>query len=145
MAGALTCCCLLVVLPVPSASASCAGPQELQVEQSRPGRAPSPTGSASPVLTSDGDIEVSGRGFADGCDDTTGGWGCDGPPPVVPMRGVDLVLEQDGTTWTLGTADAAGGDEGYAISWRVRVPAGAAPGPAVLRAATADEDVLVDG
>ncbi|GAA4964968.1 hypothetical protein [Kineococcus glutinatus] len=144
-AASVLCCVAPGVLPATPATASCAGPQHLQVEPvllpgaAFPGGAPTP----SSVLAAAGEIEVSGVGFAEGCDDTGGGLGCEGPPPVVPMRGVDLVLEQDGATWTLGTADAAGG-EGYAIGWRVRFPQGVA-GPAVLRARTAAAEVLIGG
>ena len=144
--GALTLCCLAAgLLPPAPAAASCAGPQHLEVDTGARRSAPSTPAAPSPVVVpAAGEVEVSGVGFADGCDDTGGGLGCQGPPPVVPMRDVDLVLEQGGSTWTLGTADAAGPQEGFAVGWRVRLPADVAPGPAVLRARTAEREVLVE-
>lgn len=59
------------------------------------------------------------------------------------MKDVDLVLTQGEASWTLGTADAAGHAEHYAISWDVSLPEDVAPGPAVLSAAGAEVPVQV--
>jgi hypothetical protein len=48
------------------------------------------------------------------------------------LRDVRLILVQDGRERVLATVDA---DEEYSFSRRVRVPEGAAPGRAVVRAA----------
>ncbi|WP_337063283.1 hypothetical protein [Kineococcus sp. G2] len=91
---------------------------------------------------------MSGRWFHEGCDDTgAAGAGCAGPTTTSqsPMEDVDLVLTQGEASWTLGTADAAGRAEQYAVGWQVRLPEDVAPGPAVLSAAGAEVPVLVGG
>ncbi|MEZ0493118.1 hypothetical protein AB2L28_12825 [Kineococcus sp. TBRC 1896] len=91
---------------------------------------------------------MSGQWFHEGCDDTgTGGAGCAGPITTSqsPMKDVDLVLTQEEESWTLGTADAAGQAEHYAIGWEVELPDDVAPGPAVLSAAGTEVMVQVSG
>jgi hypothetical protein len=91
-------------------------------------------------------VTVSGRWFHEGCDDTGQGSGCTAPVPSEesPLRDVDLVLEQGGSSWELGTADAASREEQYAVTWQVRVPDGAQPGSATLRAGTASLPVELE-
>jgi hypothetical protein len=55
-----------------------------------------------------------------------------------PLRDVTLKLTQDGSSWTLGTADAAGPDQDYAISWLIRLPDDVKPGPAVISTASTE-------
>lgn len=54
-----------------------------------------------------------------------------GCPNRVPLRDVRLVFVQDGSERVLGAVDS---DEEYSFSGRVRVPEGAAPGRAFVRA-----------
>ncbi|MBB2903633.1 hypothetical protein FHR75_004476 [Kineococcus radiotolerans] len=56
---------------------------------------------------------------------------------------MDLVLEQGGFSWVLGTADAAGRGKGYAIGWQVDLPREVVPGPAVLSAAGVEVPVEI--
>jgi len=116
--------------PAP-AGASCVGPQ-ITV----PG-APSPSTTVVPLggtdsttvpvrLRAGSTVTVSGRYFANGCDDTGGGPagplpGCSaaGPPPAAPAQDVGLDLEVGGRVVRLGTADA---DQGYAVRWTVTLP-----------------------
>ena len=81
---------------------------------------------------------MSGLWFHSGCDDTSQNGGCSAPTPTeAPLDDVALVLRQGASTWTLDTQDAASGADRYAVTWHARLPAEAAPGPAVLRAGTA--------
>lgn len=61
------------------------------------------------------------------------------------MRDVDLVLEQGGSSWTLGTQDASARDDRYAITWTATVPSDAQPGPATLRAGFGELPVEISG
>lgn len=120
-----------VIVPVKGASASCAAPQL--------GLAGTPTS----AVQLGHPLTVRGRGFVHGCDDTGSGTtgGCaPGPGETeTPIGGVRLLLRQDGRTWRLGTADAGTAQHNRLghVSWRVRIPGGAHPGPATLRAGTA--------
>ena len=129
--------CLLLGLlggwPVGSAGASCTGPL-LGV-----GPAVDQTAAPRPVVVMGAHVTVSGRGLFSGCDDTGQGAGCGAPESEqVPLSDVDLVLEQGGRTTRLGTADASGPEQGYAVTWRTVVPPTATPGPAVLHAGDAE-------
>ncbi|WP_432537281.1 hypothetical protein [Kineococcus arenarius] len=136
------------VLPASSAAAGCAGPQ-LVVGSDPAAAQPDAVQSPAPVpIPASGQLQVAGQWFHEGCDDTgVAGAGCAGPVTTSqsPMEDVDLVLEQAGSSWTLGTAGAAGHDEQYAIAWQVRLPEDVAPGPAVLSAAGAEVPVLIEG
>jgi hypothetical protein len=61
------------------------------------------------------------------------------------MRDVELVLEQRGVSWALGTADASGKAERYAVRWRALIPVNAERGPATLRARTGGLAIVVTG
>ncbi|GAA0288336.1 hypothetical protein [Kineococcus aurantiacus] len=123
------------------ASASCVGPS-LTVGPAPATTAPAPDPAPAPVPRT-GSFDVAGEWFRDGCDDTAGTPACAPAPGESPLAGVDLVLEQGGTRWTLGTADAGGRRDRYAVRWTVELPPGVAPGGAVLTAAAATLPVLV--
>jgi hypothetical protein len=127
---------LLGAWPVGVASASCTGPRlGVGAVVDEP---PDAGSQPAPVLAPGTSVSVVGSRFHSGCDDTGQGSGCGAPESEqAPLRGVRLVLEQDTTEVPLGTADAGGPADGYAVTWRVQVPTGLAPGPAVLRAADA--------
>ncbi|WP_129336805.1 hypothetical protein [Cellulomonas endophytica] len=102
-------------------------------------------------LARDGPVVVVGEPFMDRCADTSStvtGPGCSGPePPSRPDVGepqpetdIPLVLEQGDRSWELGTADA---DADFTVSWQVRLPGEVTPGPATLRAGTAELPVVV--
>ncbi|WP_459643916.1 hypothetical protein [Kineococcus sp. NUM-3379] len=61
------------------------------------------------------------------------------------MREVELVLEQGGRAWPLGTADAEGAEDASRTTWPVRLPEDLVPGPALLRAGSADETIRIAG
>lgn len=65
------------------------------------------------------EFRLRGSGFSSGCDE------------VRPARDIRIVFRQDGKTWTLATVDA---DRRLAFDVRLRVPDGAEPGRAALRA-----------
>lgn len=127
---------VLVSVPVAtggSAGASCAAPELAVVDAG--------TGAAGVArLAPGGPLEVAGRGFVEGCDDTgevTTGPGCGAREErevVQPRRDVALVLVQGSRRWTLGTADAGAASEDLLgrVAWRVEVPAAVRPGPARL-------------
>lgn len=151
--GALAFVCLALgtapgVLPATPAAASCVGPQ-LAIGSDPAAAEPTAQESPAPVpVPVGGPLQVSGQWFHDGCDDTgAGGAGCAGPITTSqsPLQDVDLVLTQGGVPWTLGTADAAGRAERYAIGWEVELPDDVAPGPAVLTAAGTEVAVQVGG
>ncbi len=126
--------------PQPS-SASCAGPELVPA---------SVTGPAEDVpvlaLRPGQDAVVEGRFFYHGCEDTYSEGGCGRgsyDDPQSPMRAVELTLRQGARSWSLGTADAADRDRGYAISWPVRIPTDVLTGPATLTAGTAEREVVV--
>lgn len=62
--------------------------------------------------------------------------------PRPAARDGRLVLSQAGHHWTLGTADAADGDESRDISWTVALPVDLEAGPATLTAQTAELNVM---
>jgi hypothetical protein len=127
---------LLGAWPVGGASAGCTGPR-LGVG-SAVDEAPVAGSQRAPALEPGTGVTVSGLRFHSGCDDTGQGSGCGAPESEqAPLRGVRLVLERGTTEVPLGTADAGDRADGYAVTWRVQVPTGLAPGPAVLRAADA--------
>lgn len=141
-------CAALGVLPVTPAAASCVGPQlvigtDPEAASLGGGESPAPV-----TVARDGSLQVAGEWFREGCDDTSAaGAGCAGPPASSEssMREVDLVLEQGGSSWTLGTADAAGRGERYAISWQVDLPSEVVAGPAVVSAGGVGIPVEVSG
>lgn len=134
---------LVGAFPLPSARASCIGPVLSLGTQVSPEHSESPA----PAVVRQGEpLVVSGRWFRDGCADTYASSGCGPPRPLeveTPMRDVDLVLRQGGSTWAVGRSTAAGEDAEFAISWRVTLPRQARRGPAVLSAATAEVPVIV--
>lgn len=151
--GALVFFCLALgmapgILPATPAAASCVGPQ-LAIGSDPAAAEPVADENPAPVPIADsGVLQVSGQWFHEGCDDTgAGGAGCAGPITTSqsPMKDVDLVLTQGERSWTLGTADAAGHGEHYAIGWEVPLPEDVAPGPAVLSAAGVEVPVQVGG
>ena len=115
-----------------SALASCVGPQ---LRLGPPASASAGDSASSVKVSRAQPLTVSGEWFHEGCDDTGTSAGCSGPAPAAsepPMREVTLTLTQGGSSWKLGTADAAGPDQNYAISWVVQLPEDVEPGPAVL-------------
>ncbi len=122
---------LLLGLTGPAADASCVGPA-LALGRSTP---EATTGRRVPVHRGE-EITVSGGWFRNGCSDVYVRSGCRTRPveEETPLRGVRLQLVQGARHWTLGAADAGDRNTRYAISWRVRVPATARPGPARLEA-----------
>ena len=134
-----------VLLAAGLASVSCAGPGSSGAASCVPptihieGASSTGDGGASepPTLVLPDSFVVVGEWFREGCDDTLGG-----RSEEVSSTGIELTLEQNGTTWSLGTADAASRESSYAISWEVESPpAGLAPMPAMLRAGTAEQEV----
>ena len=131
-----------VAAPLGSAHGSCAGPQ-LSVGRET-GRAP--------TLRAGLPVEVQGRYFVEGCDDTGSSsvLGCSAPEESeeVPMTEIRLTLVQGDKRWELGVTDAGTGEEsadrGH-TRWSARVPADARSGPAVLVAGTARLKVEIDG
>lgn len=133
---------VLAVLSVPSpATAACITPplRVLTTERARPDFArEQPT--RVPVRAGQL-IVVAGRGFTDGCHDLAVSAGCSAPPrprPDVPAEDVDLVLEQGGRRWVLGTADAGRPGDQYPIRWVTRLPTALHAGTAHLVAHTTD-------
>ena len=86
--------------------------------------APETTVSPGRVAVGD-DLLVTGRHFAEGCYDTGQGG------RQRASQDVPVVLEQDGRTWRLGSADAA--EDTFELVARVRVPDGVQPGRARVR------------
>jgi hypothetical protein len=134
-----------------SAPAGCVGPR-LRVPGVRtgtPSTDPATGQQLSPVSLRAGQpVTVRGTWFFDGCNDTSGSTGCSSPPkppPTPPAHNVRLTLVQNGRTWQLGTADAAGRRHQYAVRWDVTLPADLEPGVAVLSARTAEVPVVVPG
>lgn len=81
---------------------------------------PAPTIEAKPARGAAGArFRLSGYNFSSGCDAAT------------PARGVRIYFLQAGRTWNLTTLDA---DPGLTFDARLRVPAGADPGRATVRA-----------
>ena len=103
-----------VPLLIGTAQASCAGP-EIDV-------------SPKTALAS-GQLTMTGRGFAAGCNDTI----INGqtPPAAAPTTGIRLVFVQNGRSASLGTVDA---NAQYTFNSVVAVPAWARPGQASVRA-----------
>ena len=130
---------LLGLVPLPLAQASCIGPVigvGDHVDDARP-----PETGLLPMAGAD--VIVSGVYFRTGCEDSSQAGGCAVPvDSEAPMRDVDLVLEQGGSSWVLGTQSASSREESYAITWAVQVPADAQPGPATLRAG--DDELRVE-
>jgi hypothetical protein len=81
---------------------------------------PSPSIETVPARAAAGaKFRLHGHNFSSGCDAAT------------PARDVGIFFRQDGKTWKLATLDA---DHSLAFDARLRVPAGAEPGPAKVRA-----------
>jgi hypothetical protein len=96
-----------------------AGAPEAGEDDAAPGCA-SPSLRAEPARAASGAaFRLRGRGFSSGCDGVT------------PARGIGVHFLQAGKTWRLATLDA---DRDLTFDARLRVPAGAGPGPATLRA-----------
>lgn len=116
---------LVAPLPQQPAVASCAGPSVDLAPQS--------------VLRRGESLDVAGRHFVDGCQDSMScdaTWGCDDcevdDPPPTAMQDVELRLVQRGRTWALAEADADAGTG--LVSWSFTLPPGVRPGPARLDA-----------
>jgi hypothetical protein len=77
-------------------------------------------------------IQVSGKGFFDGCNDTATTGCLGGSTEQTPAENVQLVLRQDGQSWPLGYANATNASEGYAVTWNLTLPTDVNTGPAVL-------------
>lgn len=126
----LMCLAGLSMLPGSTSSASCAAPSLALAGSDQP----------RPAVRRGAEVTVTGRDFIDGCDDTGGGsvFGCAEEDAEVeePMTDLDLVLRhgRPRQVVVLATADA---DSSGAVTWTFVVPLDAAPGPAVLRADTA--------
>ncbi len=83
---------------------------------------PSPYLEAEPARAAPGaSFRLRGNNFSSGCEE------------IKPARGIRLDFRQGGRTWKLGTVDA---DRRLAFDARLRVPAGARPGRAAVRATT---------
>jgi hypothetical protein len=81
---------------------------------------PPPSIEATPARAEAGTkFRLRGHGFSPGCGRNT------------PSRGIEVFFRQDGKTWKLTTLDA---DRKKAFEARLRVPAGAEPGPARVQA-----------
>lgn len=81
---------------------------------------PSPFLEAEPAQAAPGaKFRLRGNNFPSGCGE------------IKPAQGVRITFMQDGKTWTLATVDA---DRNLAFGARLRVPAGAEPGRATVRA-----------
>ena len=128
-----------------SAAGSCVGP--ILGLGSTPPEMPRSDTAASVTVDRDAEVAVSGRWFFTGCSDTFVGGGCSGDGPgrpletQSPMTGVQLELSQGTSTWPLGTADATGDDD--VVGWRVRIPADAGSGPAILTAEGAELPIVI--
>ncbi|MDO8106371.1 hypothetical protein Q6348_04075 [Isoptericola sp. b441] len=105
------------------------------------------------VLHVEEPMTVSGEWFRNGCDDTgsvqIGGPGCGGPvvsrgDTESPMRDVAVVLTQGSHRWELGSADAAGAADRYALRFHTTVPTDAEPGPATLEVGPVTVSVLIE-
>ena len=130
-----------LVAPSP-VTAGCVGPS-LEVPGAQTRFAAQLEGRSVTVLPRrDGPLAVTGMTFANGpCNDTPNTSGCgapETPAPSVPAKGVELTLRQGEQTWRLGTADASGSDDNYAVRWDIELPADLRPGRATLIAGTAD-------
>lgn len=124
-------------LPGP-ATAGCIAPQlRLAGERYADGTAPE----SPPTVLRGGEVTVEGRAFREGCDDTgaVDTFGCEEREQVVPLRDVELVLEQSGRSWPLGAADA-GPD--HDVRWSVVLPDDVRPGPARLVTDAASSEPL---
>ena len=121
----------LGLVPVGSASASCAGPV---LKTNGPGQA-----TIAPVAqTLREPFTVSGEWFHSGCDDTGQGSGCGAHQRgEAPLKDVELILEQGTQTTAVATADASSQSKRYSVMWTVDVPSTFIAGPALLRAAGA--------
>lgn len=83
---------------------------------------PSPSLGAEPARAAPGaTFRLRGNGFFSGCDE------------IRPAHDVRIDFRQDGKTWKLATVDA---DRRLSLGARLRVPAGAEPGQATVRATT---------
>ena len=81
---------------------------------------PSPSLEAEPARAAPGaKFRLRGSGFSSGCDE------------IRPAQGVRVTFRQGGKTWTLATVDA---DRNLTFDAALRVPVGAEPGRATLRA-----------
>ena len=131
----------LVAGPSP-VTAGCVGPS-LEVPGAQTRFAEELEGRSVTVLPRrDGPLVVTGMTFANGpCNDTPNTSGCgapETPAPSVPAKDVELTLRQGERTWRLGTADASGSEDNYAVRWDTELPAEVRPGRATLIAGTAD-------
>lgn len=82
----------------------------------------SPSIQAKPLRAAAGaTFRLTGNDFSSGCVGTS------------PARGIEVYFLQDGETWKLATLDAG---RNHAFNTRLRVPAGAGPGRATVRATT---------
>ena len=119
------------LLFAPTAQASCAGPQIIQLQ----GTARGPDAESSAVLIEPGGVlELAGEWYSIGCDDVAETrLGCNARQQETPepMTGVKITLSQaGGATWDLATVDATG--DRFDVSWSGTVPAEIALGPATL-------------
>ena len=149
MAMLALCSAALGVAVPATAIASCVAPQVwVAAGESEPAAAESAV-----VLHADEPMTVSGEWFHHGCDDTgavqVGGPGCGGPvvsrgDTESPMRDVPVVLTQAGHRWELGSADAAGPADRYALRFHTTVPPDVEPGPATLQVGSVTVSLLID-
>lgn len=133
---------IAVVCPVPTAAyASCVGPTIAVGAMVDDTELPTSGGS----LAAGQPVTVSGVWFHSGCDDTGARAGCGPAQPSseAPVTGVELILRQGSSSWTVDTRDAGSRAERYAVTWRGRVPTSARAGPAELTAGYATLPVLI--
>lgn len=99
-----------------------------------------PSVSVDPAKGAPGDeIVVKGAYFAGDCNDTVvcqEGQPCTEPPKAAPQTGIDVVFEQNGQQWPLGTVDASPDDYSWTLSAKVPV---AETGKATIEANGAPE------
>lgn len=89
---------------------------------------PSPSLEVEPAKAAPGaPFQLRGQGLSSGCE------------KIRPARDVRIDFRQDGKTWKLATVDAA---RDLAFEARLRVPAGARPGQATVRATTRSGDLI---
>lgn len=133
-----------------TALASCVGPQ-VSITVGDGGSAVAHVEGAEVTVEPGARLTVTGTWFRDGCNDTSsvGTTGCGGPvvsqgETETPMRDVVLLLTQGNGRWPLGTTDATGRADSFAIAFDVGLPTDLQPGAAVLMVGPVPVQLQVD-
>lgn len=90
-------------------------------------------GAEPPVLRLGSTVTIEGDAFVEGCNDTGSTWGCSAESES-PMKDVVLRIQQGGSEWELGSADASDGEGRGHVEWTVALPEGLTKGRATLKA-----------